>query len=55
MECISAGIKKRVTPHELRHSYATHLLESRIDLRYIQELLGNVKPETTMIYTPVSK
>lgn len=53
--CERAGIMKRVTPHTLRHSYATHLIEKGVGLRYVQELLGHAKPETTMIYTHVAK
>ena len=53
--CRKAKITKSVTPHTLRHSYATHLLENGVGIRYIQELLGHAKPETTMIYTHVAK
>lgn len=49
------GLKVRVTPHTLRHSYATHLLENGVGIRHIQSLLGHAKPETTMIYTHVAR
>lgn len=52
--CHRAGIKRKITLHTLRHSYATHLTNRGVNIQYLQEILGHANPKTTMLYTHLS-
>ena len=53
--CKKVGVRKKVSVRHLRHSYATHLLEAGVPLRYVQQYLGHDDPKTTMVYTRLIK